>query len=252
MLKDIKVSNMNNTWKDKLYEDFSQLQEIYYLKLNESLEEKDSFIINKALQVVMNVMWYDWKLDVRNAASRLLMKIGKGKPIYNWIIQMLSSENPIKKINGLKCIGCLNVMTNEAIDPFLKCFDDIFSTVRVEACKVAYILELNYLPLIQKLANCFDDTCWEVRAYAIKAMSRCHYKSNLINETILWNLVHETNHRVLFETIKAVKKLNIVNDDNKIKEALLLLSEDKNENIAKIAKQVLYDAGIHLYRTFVL
>ncbi len=30
---------MNNTWKDKLYEDFSQLQEIYYLKLNESLEE---------------------------------------------------------------------------------------------------------------------------------------------------------------------------------------------------------------------
>lgn len=39
MLKNIKVIFMNNTWKDKLYEDFSQLQEIYYLKLNESLEE---------------------------------------------------------------------------------------------------------------------------------------------------------------------------------------------------------------------
>ena len=39
MLKNIKVINMNNTWQDKLCEDFSQLQEIYYLKLNESLEE---------------------------------------------------------------------------------------------------------------------------------------------------------------------------------------------------------------------
>ena len=30
---------MSKTWKDKLYEDFNQLQDIYYLKLNESLEE---------------------------------------------------------------------------------------------------------------------------------------------------------------------------------------------------------------------
>lgn len=30
---------MNNTWKDKLYEDFNQLQDLYYLKVNESLKE---------------------------------------------------------------------------------------------------------------------------------------------------------------------------------------------------------------------
>jgi len=208
------------------------------------IEEKDSYLINKALQIVMNIMWYDWKVEVRNAASSLLMKIGKGKPIYSWIIQMISSDNTMKKINGLKCIGCLNVMTKDAIDPFLKCFDDVFSSVRIEACKVAYILELNYPPLVQKLANCFDDNCWEVRAFAVKAMSRCRCQSNLINDTIIWNLVHETNHRVLFETIKTVKKLNLVNKDNKIREALLLLSEDKNENIAEAAKQILYDNGI--------
>jgi len=208
------------------------------------LAEKDSYLVNQALQIVMNIMWYDWKLDVRNAASRLLIKIGKGRPIYCWIIQMISSDNPMKKINGLKCIGCLNVMTSDAINPFLKCFDDVFSSVRIEACKVAYILELNYPPLIQKLANCFDDNSWEVRAFAVKAMSRCRCKSNLINDTILWNLVHETNHRVLFETIKAVKKLNLVNTDNKIKEALLLLSEDKNESIAESARRILIDNGI--------
>jgi len=189
-------------------------------------------------------MWYDWKMEVRNAASRLLMKIGKGKPIYSWIIQMISSDDTLKKINGLKCIGYLNVMTNDAIDPFLKCFDDIFSSVRAEACKVAYILELNYPPLIQKLANCFDDSCWEVRAFAVKAMSRCHCQSKLINETVLWNLVHETNHRVLFETIKTVKKLNLINHDDKIREALTLLSEDKNENIAEAARQILIDNGL--------
>ncbi|OUM70251.1 hypothetical protein PIROE2DRAFT_1666 [Piromyces sp. E2] len=206
--------------------------------------EKDSYLVNQALQIVMNIMWYDWKLDVRNAASRLLMRIGKGRPIYSWIIQMISSDSPMKKINGLKCIGFLNVMTSDAIDPFLKCFDDVFSSVRIEACKVAYILELNYPPLIQKLANCFDDNSWEVRAFAIKAMPRCRCKSDLINDTILWNLVHETNHRVLYETIKAVKKLNLVNTDNKIKEALLLLSEDKNESIAESARRILYDNGI--------
>ncbi|ORX45154.1 ARM repeat-containing protein [Piromyces finnis] len=241
-------------------EDFSIVDEITNLinkdkKLNEKsskskneikdiIEEKDSYLVNKALQIVMNVMWYDWKLDVRNAASRLLMKIGKGKPIYSWIIMMISSDNPMKKINGLKCIGYLNVITNDAIDPFLKCFDDIFTSVRIEACKVAYILELNYPPLIQKLANCFDDNSWEVRAFAVKAMSRCRCKSNLINDTILWNLVHETNHRVLFETIKVVKKLNLINNNNKIKEALFLLSEDKNESIADLAKRILYDNGI--------
>jgi len=214
-------------------------------KLSENeVEEKDAYLFNKVLQIIMNIMWYDWKLEVRNAASRLLMKIGKGKPIYSWIIQMISSDSPMKKINGLKCIGCLNVMISDAIEPFLKCFNDVFSSVRIEACKVAYILELNYPPLVQKLANCFDDNSWEVRAYAVKAMSRCPFKSNLINETILWNLVHETDNRVLFETLKAVKKLNLVNTDNKIKEALLLLSEDKNENIAESAKRILYDNGI--------
>jgi len=209
-----------------------------------SVKENEANIINQALQIVMNIMWYDWKLDVRNTASKLLMKIGKGKPIYSWIIQMISSDNPMKKLNGLKCIGCLNIMTNDAIEPFLKCFDDVFSSIRVEACKVAYILELNYPPLIQKLANCFDDNSWEVRAFAIKAISRSKCKSDLINNTILWNLVHETNHRVLFETIKAVKKLNLVNESQKIKEALLLLTEDKNENIAELAKRILYDNGI--------
>jgi len=233
------INNLINKEK-KLYSKTSKLKN----GSEKDIAEKDSYLVNQALQIVMNIMWYDWKLDVRNAASRLLIRIGKGRPIYSWIIQMISSDNPMKKINGLKCIGCLNVMTSEAINPFLKCFDDVFSSVRIEACKIAYILELNYPPLIQRLANCFDDNSWEVRAFAVKAMSRCRLKSNLINDTILWNLVHETNHRVLFETIKTVKKLNLVNTDNKIKEALLLLSEDKNESIAESAKRILYDNGI--------
>ncbi|KAG4095204.1 ARM repeat-containing protein [Neocallimastix lanati (nom. inval.)] len=208
------------------------------------IKDKDVSIVNQALQIIMNIMWYDWKLDVRNAASRLLMKIGKGKPIYSWIKQMISSDNPMKKINGLKCIGCLNIMTNDAIETFLKCFDDMFSTVRITACKVAYILKLDYPPLIQKLANCFDDNSWEVRAFAIKAMSQSKCRSDLVINTILWNLVHETDHRVLFETIKAVRKLNLIKENKKIKDALLLLLEDKNKNITELVKQILYDNEI--------
>jgi HEAT repeat protein len=93
-------------------------------------------LVDKALEVLLTLMWNDWAAEVRTAATNALSRLGKGRPVFEWIIGLLESPDPARRIDALKCLSQLGFLTPTAMESFLVAFKDPYSSVRIEACKV--------------------------------------------------------------------------------------------------------------------
>lgn len=122
----------------------------------------------KLILVLLKMMWNDHNQLVRSKATNVLGEQKQGKPVYDWIIQHMSSVEPLKRIEALRCISALAVIASPDIPKFIKCFSDHYASVRIEACKAACVLKSGDRDVVNCLLDRMDDSDFKVRAYAIK------------------------------------------------------------------------------------
>lgn len=82
-------------------------------------------------------MWNDDSNVVRKVAAQTLGRTGRGKFVHDEILRRLRGHNVFDKVEALKRIHHLGIMTSKLIDPFAKCFKDDYITVRELACLAA-------------------------------------------------------------------------------------------------------------------
>ncbi|KAJ3414671.1 HEAT repeat-containing protein 4 [Chytridiales sp. JEL 0842] len=184
-------------------------------------------LLDKALEILLKLMWNDWSAEVRNVATGALSRLGKGRPIFEWVLGLLESPDPARRIDALKGLSKLGFMPPTAMNSFLVAFKDPYSSVRIEACK------------------CLNDHDEKVKAYAVKALSRSNCREPRVREAMHWCLNHERSSTVRAEAIRATFELDLIPDDVRLKNSILtILDMDKEEPIRREAARVLAAAGV--------
>ncbi|KAI8924774.1 hypothetical protein BC831DRAFT_463585 [Entophlyctis helioformis] len=208
------------------------------------LEQREK-VVRNCVDVLLNMMWTDWNKDVRDEASAVLGELRQGRPIFEWVVRLLDSTDPVKRVDALRCLTYLAVMTKEALGTYLKCFKDSYASVRIEACKVACTLGSADRGIVNALLDLLDDHDYRVRAYAIKALGYTQCKEPKNRETLNWALHHDHHPVVRAEAIRAVANLNLIMDDQTIREGVFtLLETDKSDKVKKEAERVLVANGL--------
>ncbi|KAJ3297194.1 HEAT repeat-containing protein 4 [Borealophlyctis nickersoniae] len=115
-------------------------------------QERRKELIQKSIDALLQTMWNDWRPEVRKAASSMLGQLGKGGPVFDYMIHLLSSPDPLRKVDALKCLSrayavkaiglckCREPKNREAIRWAL--LHDLHPSVRGEAIHAASILGL--------------------------------------------------------------------------------------------------------------
>ena len=116
----------------------------YHLQqLTPEEEEKIRHLCDQCIEALLRLMWTDRSSIVREEACVVLGDLHQGKLIFDWVINLLSSSDPVKRVDALRCLTYMAVLTKESIDAYLACFKDSYSSVRIEACKVICKIEGN-------------------------------------------------------------------------------------------------------------
>ncbi|KAH9269280.1 hypothetical protein BASA83_008642 [Batrachochytrium salamandrivorans] len=214
------------------------------VRLSPKIIERRRVVVKSCVDVLLGLMWGDWSQDVRKAASGSLSGLGQDLQVFEWVISLLSSDDPIKRVDALCHLAYLKVMTKSSLHLYLACFKDPYASVRIEACKVACVLASADCGIIDALLDLLDEHDYRVRAYAIKALGYSGSKELKNRETLTWALYHDPHEVVRAEAIQAVARLDLVTKDKTIKEAVLtLLKTDKSENVKKEAEKALFAYG---------
>ncbi|KAJ3353651.1 HEAT repeat-containing protein 4 [Entophlyctis luteolus] len=215
--------------------------------------------ILRAIDVLLDLMWNDWSKEVRSAATKALARLNQGQQAFQWIIDMLEMDDPVKKIDALRCLSSMGVITSNAQHMFLKTFKDTFNSVRIEACKVACgVVTAENRTLINTLLDCLNDFDDRVRAFAIKGLATCGAVSLTckaaiglskcteprIKEAIYWALIHEKHPSVRAEAINSAVELKLLDEDIRLREAVFILMDtDKSLEVRKLAERILAKGG---------
>ena len=105
---------------------------------------------------------------MRDLASIALGRLQQGNAIYNHLIYLTKSEFPAKRLDALKCLGYLGLITKTSLPELIACFKDPYTAIRLQACKVACKLKGDNRDLMEALLDSFNDSNWQIRAFAIK------------------------------------------------------------------------------------
>ncbi|KAJ3242624.1 HEAT repeat-containing protein 4 [Chytriomyces hyalinus] len=199
----------------------------------------------RAIQMLLDMMWNDWSQDVRTLATKALARLGKGKLVFERIISLLKMKDPARKIDALKCLNALGIVTEDALEAYLDAFKDPYFAVRVEATKVACkIVTAENRALVNTLLDRMSDFDHRVRAYAIKAIGLCQCREPRIRETLYYSLVHDASASVRAEAIHATVQLGLLHPDVQLRETIHVLMEtDRDDNVRIEAERVLTRGG---------
>ena len=107
---------------------------------------------------------------MRELSSKALGELHQGNALYNHLIHLIQSDIPVKRLDALKCLGYIGVITETALSDFINCFKDQYASIRLQACKVACKLKSNDRHLMQALLDSFNDSDWHIRIFAIKGI----------------------------------------------------------------------------------
>ncbi|KAJ3247519.1 HEAT repeat-containing protein 4 [Chytriomyces hyalinus] len=199
----------------------------------------------RAVQMLLDMMWNDWSQDVRTLATKALARLGKGKLVFERIISLLQMKDPARKIDALKCLNALGIVTEDALEAYLDAFKDPYFAVRVEATKVACkIVTAENRALVNTLLDRMSDFDHRVRAYAIKAIGLCQCREPRIRETLYYSLIHDISASVRAEAIHATVQLGLLHPDAQLRETIHVLMEtDRDDNVRIEAERVLTRGG---------
>ncbi|KAJ2998327.1 HEAT repeat-containing protein 4 [Globomyces sp. JEL0801] len=210
----------------------------------EEVQEREA-LCKQAVHVLLNLMWTDWSAEVREAATNALSELKQGRPVFDWVVSLLESEDPVKRVDALKCIAFLGVMVHEKLPIFEKCFKDPYTSVKIEACKVACILRSPQQGIVRQLLDLLENPEFQARAYAIKALGLSTCTDGKTRECLNWALQHDTHPAVRAEAVRAVYNLGLINEDQSIKNGVMtLMTTDSSDKVKKEAERVLVLAGV--------
>lgn len=122
-------------------------------------------LVNK----LINLMWFDWHTEMRKAAAQTLGKTGHGKEVHDDLIVKVRGGNEKTRVEAVAKIGHLGIMTAKLLPTFLACFQDVYVSVRMEACIACNNLRIRDPDVLKQLifAATFDPI-WKVKALAIQ------------------------------------------------------------------------------------
>lgn len=84
---------------------------------------------------LVSMMWNDSNKNVRKVAAQTLGRTGHGREVHDEVYARLSGQVMKDKIEALKAINYIGIMTNKLLEPYLKCFRDESIYVREVACR---------------------------------------------------------------------------------------------------------------------
>lgn len=126
--------------------------------------------LNKDLTAkLIHLMWNDNNKIVRKVAAQTLGRTGRGQKVHDELCARLQSKDVSDRIEALRKINYLGIMTAKLLVPFLKCFKDDYISVRELACVSAQKLQIkdeNIVSMLLDLAQ-FDQIP-KVKACAIQ------------------------------------------------------------------------------------
>ncbi|XP_060118344.1 HEAT repeat-containing protein 4 [Heteronotia binoei] len=168
----------------------------------------------------VQLMWTDWKFDVRQAAARALGYLALGKEIHDQLWVKLKRGDCQTRVEALTLIGWLKLMTAKLLPSFLQCFADDFVAVRKEACQVAGALKIKEDSVFKCLIKIMQtDPLCKIKAFAIRALGQIGEASPQLEDLLLWAVHYEEDPGVRREACRSIITLQM--QDEKVRAALL-------------------------------
>lgn len=94
-------------------------------------------ISKEATDKLIHLMWNDVNGQVKKVAAQTLGRTGRGRQVHDEILRRLASTAMFERLEALKKINFIGIMTNRMLPIYLKCFRDDHISVREMACKSA-------------------------------------------------------------------------------------------------------------------
>ncbi|XP_044515909.1 HEAT repeat-containing protein 4 [Gracilinanus agilis] len=196
--------------------------------------------VNKDLKYkLVQLMWNDWNLEVRQAAAQALGQMKLGKEVHDKIWTMLGEGNSQDRVEALSLIGWLKLMTAKLLPGFLNCFSDDFMAVRREACLAAASLRIKDRMVFDCLLKLVQgDPYWKIKAFAIKALGNIGYVNPQLTDLLLWALHYEEEPGVRLEACRSITALKI--KDDKVRDTFLdvLLLESHEAVLMELSEAI--------------
>uniref|UniRef100_A0A670I4R3 HEAT repeat containing 4 n=1 Tax=Podarcis muralis TaxID=64176 RepID=A0A670I4R3_PODMU len=159
---------------------------------------------------IVQLMWTDWKFDVRQAAAKALGHLELGKEVHDQLREKLKRGDVRMRVEALSLIGWLKLMTARLLPGFLKCFTDDFVAVRKEACWAAGELQIKEEMVLRCLFKIMQtDPLWKIKTLAIKALGQIGEASPYLKELLLWALHYEEDPGVRREACRSLITLKM-------------------------------------------
>ncbi|XP_070614294.1 HEAT repeat-containing protein 4 isoform X1 [Erythrolamprus reginae] len=159
---------------------------------------------------IVQLMWTDWKTEVRQAAAKVLGHLKLGKEVHDQLRDNLKRGDCRKKVESLSLIGWLKFMTARLLPGFLQCFSDDFVAVRKEACWAAGALQIKEETVLRCLFKIMQtDPLWKIKAIAIRALGQIGEASPYLKDLLLWALNYEEDPGVRREACRSIITLKM-------------------------------------------
>ncbi|XP_077178826.1 HEAT repeat-containing protein 4 isoform X2 [Paroedura picta] len=168
----------------------------------------------------VQLMWTDWKSDVRQAAARALGYLALGKEVHDQLRVKLKRGDCRTRVEALTLIGWLKLMTAKLLPSFLQCFADDFVAVRKEACQAAGTLRIRDDSVLKCLFKIMQtDPLCKIKAFAIRALGQIGEASPQLEDLLLWAVHYEEDPGVRREACRSIITLQL--QDEKVRATLL-------------------------------
>lgn len=163
--------------------------------------------INKDMvHKLTNLMWNDWSSTVRKVAAETLGHTGHGRDIHYELRAKLSQGNETVKVNVLKKLSHLGIMTAALLPTFMACFSDDYVSVRMQVCETAGKLRLAGEDIGSELLKLMEfDPSWKVKAKAVSAIKDIGYYSEKSLKALVWALRFEDEPEVRMRACAALR-----------------------------------------------
>ncbi|CAF2194495.1 unnamed protein product [Rotaria magnacalcarata] len=165
-------------------------------------------------QKLIHLMWQDLNSSVRRVAGQALGKCGCGQAVHEEVVVRLQSLLWQDRVEALKLIGYLGVLTAKLMQPFLKCFKDDHVSVRDHACRTTYKLQLRDEAIRNLLIDRIEfDPIEKVRYSAVEALGLYGMTNPKCRSVLLWAVRYDKSPLVRAAAPNALVLLEQVSED---------------------------------------
>ncbi|CAF3448203.1 unnamed protein product [Rotaria sp. Silwood1] len=165
-------------------------------------------------QKLIHLMWQDMNSSVRRVAGQALGKCGCGQAVHEEVVLRLQSHHWQDRVEALKLIGYLGVLTAKLMQPYLKCFKDTHVSVRDHACRTTYRLQLRDETIRNLLIDRIEfDPIEKVRYSAVEALGLYGMTNAKCRSVLLWAVRYDKSPLVRAASPNALVLLEKASED---------------------------------------